>query len=423
MAKDQNTPTPQTAMRLSELDFTRATSEAATVMGLLMGAGEVRKSPRDSGLAKTATSRQGRRPYHGLRPESARPLAFAAMLGCLNAGYCSVTVLSTYPKDNRGAPWLPEATVLGLQADRPEWAQEIVAIPVDGVRDILWGHDSGAISAVGVGLPGALEIPKELLEIGLPRCLLIGIGPSGDNNGNRLRDALMPMVPTFRGQTLFTVLQDLELSRLLSSFVMRISSRVRRQITVSTMEKDTPVCLRKLLHGPARLRAFLGSSVAAGIATFFPEKHGIDAFVAVLGLTHTILLSIAARATGGQLFAVPVLPVNPKLSRKKILDSVHAVSSGARLYEAQDFVRGDDAFLVATGITDSLDLPGLRFLGNGMIRSNSISLHVRNRSVRLIDHTCDIQSTPFHQFNFRTGQSNNINYNEVANIIERELTS
>lgn len=152
---------------------------------------------------------------------------------------------------------------------------------------------------------------------------------------------------------------------------------------IGTLEGERPPALWGALRAYARLRKLQGSSVAAAMTVFLPSQ-GLDAYADIVNRTSVVLMAAAARATGGELYAIPLVN-SPR----------HHVAPNTPVRRSDIFVPSKDVFLVATGITDNLILKGVRFPEPGYATTETICLRSGTGSVRHITQDHDLKHKTF----------------------------
>lgn len=137
--------------------------------------------------------------------------------------------------------------------------------------------------------------------------------------------------------------------------------------------------IARVREAGARIRLIKDGDIAAVIATALPNTD-VDMYMGIGGAPEGVLAASALATTGGQM-----------MSRLKFDDQAQktrAYSMGIadlnRKYTIKDMARGENIMFVATGVTSGSLLEGVRFLKNGVIRTNSIVMSSKYKSISYI---------------------------------------
>ena len=117
----------------------------------------------------------------------------------------------------------------------------------------------------------------------------------------------------------------------------------------------------------ASTRLLLDGDVAGGINAARPDSR-IDMCVGVGGTPEGIITACAVKALDGLILAR--LAPKDDAERQKAIDAGHDLD---RVLDQDDLVTGDNAYFVATGVTDGALVAGVT-RKQGMIRTSSIVL-------------------------------------------------
>ncbi|PZQ90732.1 MAG: class II fructose-bisphosphatase [Leifsonia xyli] len=127
----------------------------------------------------------------------------------------------------------------------------------------------------------------------------------------------------------------------------------------------------------AGVRLLLDGDVGGGIAAA-SEDGDLDMCVGIGGSPEGVATACAVKALGGL--------IQGRLVPGDDAERARGEAAGLefdRVYEANDLVRGDNTFFVATGVTDGALLEGVRKLGS-IVRTESIVVRGRSGTVRRI---------------------------------------
>ena len=135
--------------------------------------------------------------------------------------------------------------------------------------------------------------------------------------------------------------------------------------------------VRQIREAGAGTRLLLDGDVAGGINAARPGTR-IDMCVGIGGSPEGVTTACAVKALGG--FMQGVLAPGDDAERER------GEAAGLRMdhvYEVDDLVGGENAFFVATGVTDGGLLDGVRTI-DGIIRTESIVLRTKSGTVRRV---------------------------------------
>src|SRR4051794_22257447 len=156
----------------------------------------------------------------------------------------------------------------------------------------------------------------------------------------------------------------------------------------STPEDVTVVLLDRPRHGEivneiratgARIKFITDGDVAGAIMAARPDT-GIDLLLGVGGTPEGIIAACAMKCIGGKIQG-QLWPQDDD-ERQRALDAGHDLDRDFVL-GTDDLVTGDDAFFVATGITDGELMRGVRYRGDG-VTTHSLVMRSRSGTVRSI---------------------------------------
>ena len=129
----------------------------------------------------------------------------------------------------------------------------------------------------------------------------------------------------------------------------------------------------------ARIKYITDGDVAGAIMAARPDT-GIDLMLGIGGTPEGIIAACAMKCIGGKIQG-QLWPQDDE-ERQRALDAGHNLDRDFVL-GTDDLVTGDDAFFVATGITDGELMRGVRYRGNG-VTTHSLVMRSRSGTVRSI---------------------------------------
>jgi fructose-1,6-bisphosphatase II len=151
---------------------------------------------------------------------------------------------------------------------------------------------------------------------------------------------------------------------------------------------DVTVCILdrprhdKLVHevrnAGARIH-FISDGDVAGAISAAREATGVDMLIGIGGTPEGIIAACALKCMGGELQA-KLWPKDDE-ERQKAIDAGHDLD---RVLTTADLVRGDNAFFVATGVTDGDLLRGVHYRRGGAT-TQSLVMRSKSGTIRLIE--------------------------------------
>ena len=129
----------------------------------------------------------------------------------------------------------------------------------------------------------------------------------------------------------------------------------------------------------ARIKFITDGDVAGAIMAARPDT-GVDLMLGVGGTPEGIIAACAMKCIGGKIQG-RLWPQDDD-ERQRALDAGHNLDADFVL-GTDDLVTGDDAFFVATGITDGELMRGVRYRGDG-VTTDSLVMRSRSGTVRSI---------------------------------------
>lgn len=137
--------------------------------------------------------------------------------------------------------------------------------------------------------------------------------------------------------------------------------------------------IAKVREAGARIQLIKDGDIAAIIATALPDTD-VDMYIGIGGAPEGVLAAAALATTGGQMMS--------RLKFDDDMQKTRAHSMGIedlnRKYTIQNMASGENIMFVATGVTTGSLLKGVKVLKNGSIKTNSISMGSKFKTIRYI---------------------------------------
>ena len=247
------------------------------------------------------------------------------------------------------APMLANGELVG---DGTGPAVDIAVDPVDGTRLLANGMPN-AIAVIAAADRGAMFEPRDVFYMDK---LVVGPGAAG-----RV-DIAAPIEDTVRA-------------------VARAKGGGPQDVTVAILQRPRhEELVARVRATGARIKLFDDGDVAVSIAAASPGS-AVDLLVGIGGTPERMITACAMKALGGEIQA--------RLAPQSEPERVRALGAGHdldRVLHTEDLVTGDNAFFVATGITDGDLLQGVRYFTGGA-RTRSLVMRSRSGTVRSVEST------------------------------------
>jgi len=230
------------------------------------------------------------------------------------------------------------------------------------------------------GLPGALSViagaktktPDELAMAAVPSVYMDKI-------------AVGPRVKEGTG----TIRMDAPVDQNLELIALKLSKRVR-DLCVCILDRPRHEKLIAAVRRTGAAVKLIGDGdVAGAIAPSMPDS-GVDVYMGVGGSPEAVIAAAAIKCLGGEILA-RMWP-RDDAERKVLVEDGHT-DLMQRVFTSEDMAQGDGIVFVATGITDSALLRGVRVDGR-IAKTHSVVMRARSRTVRYV--------TTFHDLTRKT---------------------
>ncbi|MEH7334213.1 class II fructose-bisphosphatase [Neobacillus drentensis] len=137
--------------------------------------------------------------------------------------------------------------------------------------------------------------------------------------------------------------------------------------------------IQEIRDAGARVKLIQDGDVAAAINTAF-EKTGVDIMLGSGGAPEGVLAATALKSLGGD-FQGKLLP---QTEEEWIRLGNMGIQEVNRVLMLEDIVKGEDAFFVATGVTDGELLKGVQYNGS-FATTHSVVMRAKTGTVRFIE--------------------------------------
>ena len=153
-----------------------------------------------------------------------------------------------------------------------------------------------------------------------------------------------------------------------------------RDLTVVVLDRPRhDVLVKNIRAAGATLRMIGDGDIAAAIAPSMPES-GVDLYVGIGGSPEAVVAAAAIKCLGGDI-QCRMAPRDEKEHAQLVKDGFE--KDLRDIYYANDLAHGKNIIFVATGISDSSLLPGIK-ISNHRVITHSVLMRARHKTVRYI---------------------------------------
>ena len=244
------------------------------------------------------------------------------------------------------APWLYNGERVG---NGDGAACDVAVDPIDGTRLTAEGRP-GAVSVIAVADRGSMYDPSAVFYMDKLVCGPAGIG---------VVDIRKPMSENVRA---LAKAKGVDVSDI--------------RVAILDRPRHTDV-VQEIRDAGAGVRLIMDGDVAAGIHAA-EWGSSVDMCVGIGGTPEGIITACAVKSLGGMIQGV-LKPVDDD-ERQKAIDAGHDLD---RVLEAHDLVASDNTFFVATGVTQSDFLDGVKRRGP-FVRTESVVMRSYSGTIRYV---------------------------------------
>jgi len=170
-----------------------------------------------------------------------------------------------------------------------------------------------------------------------------------------------------------------------------LGKRVGELVVVMLNRPRHEAFIKEVRRVGAALRLIGDGDITAAVAPSLPDS-GVDLYYGIGGSPEGVLTAAALKALGGGM----LLRAWPRDDAERgRLRQEWGEANLARVFTADELVRGQSALFCATGISDSPLLPGVRLTGQKAI-THSILMRARSRTIRYIRAVHDLAHKTIH---------------------------
>jgi fructose-1,6-bisphosphatase II len=170
--------------------------------------------------------------------------------------------------------------------------------------------------------------------------------------------------------------------------VARAKGKYIEDITVCVLERKTNEQLVKDIRKTgAKIKFIQDGDITGAISTAFPESS-IDMLMGVGGSKEAVIAAAALNSMDADMQARFVFAN----ARERAMIADLGIEDPDKIFTISDLVRGEDAIVSLTGVTDGVLLPGVQYIPGGA-KTSSVLFRQKTRTLRYI--------TAIHQFDYK----------------------
>lgn len=228
-------------------------------------------------------------------------------------------------------------------------AMDVAVTPVEGTTLVAQGRSS-AISVVAIAERGALLDPGPVRYM---EKIVVGPGVEGVVDIDRPVTDNLKAIAKAKGESV-------------------------RDISVVILDRPRHADLiAEVRRTGARISLIQDGDVAGSMAALWPES-GVDVLIGIGGTAEGIITAAAVKCTGGE--------IQGRLWARNNDDRQKATGAGYdvdAIFTTDDFVKNDNCFVAATGITDGNLLKGV-YYGTDSAHTESLVMRSKSGTVRRV---------------------------------------
>ncbi|MDD4803221.1 MAG: class II fructose-bisphosphatase [Syntrophomonas sp.] len=181
--------------------------------------------------------------------------------------------------------------------------------------------------------------------------------------------------------------------------VAKAMDKSMSEVTVVVLDRERhQTIIDEIRSAGARIRLISDGDVSPGVAAAYPES-GVDILMGIGGAPEGVITAAALKCLEGD-FQARLMPENDQEIRRCL---EMGIKDTQQLFTIDELVKSDDVIFVATGITDSFLLKGVRYLRRHAI-TQTIVMRSKSGTIRFIEANHHLGKKPLfsdHRLNFR----------------------
>lgn len=256
----------------------------------------------------------------------------------------------------------------------PEYNLDLIVTPLDGSQSLREGFGSSA-SVLAGGQESCFPAEEKLAS----EYFVIVVGPTlADQRGDVLAGIQLPAG---------VLLEEHIASKKYVDNIITQARKVHGHATIGISRQGFEKWFLPI-SVPARKVVLGGSTFQGALAALFREDS-VDIAAMFCRTPQVIQIAVACKAVGGRMWMIPVM------NKERPLVSSSVDGGKPRVLDEIAVVRGDHAFVIATGITSGRVLKGVKFFDANRVVTHTVCLSTRHQSRRQIISEFDLNKVWF----------------------------
>jgi len=269
---------------------------------------------------------------------------------------------------------------------------DVVLTPIDGANALREGR-SGALSVIAAGRPGCFVGSEFADKVPVaPSFLLLAI--SGEAWTPAMRKRLQPFhrnskpIVCDKNQDIDAFLTGY---RPVDSVIDALKKGGQEPIIGLNFESANCRGWTPSIKGPYMGRRLEGSAFSACLGAFLNK---VSATICVARRTHVKQIAVAARATGGRMWAIPL---HEERAKKPNFKNVK-VKEGSKVRHEDDFVGDTNVVCVCSSISEVCVQDRVRFMNQHRVSVHTLILSNASGGLRTHVQLFDLKRAPFRGY-------------------------
>ena len=185
---------------------------------------------------------------------------------------------------------------------------------------------------------------------------------------------------------------DAPVEQNLELIALKLGKRVRDLVVCLLDRPRHAELIREIRRTGASIRMIGDGDIAGAIAPGMPDS-GVDVYMGIGGSPEAVLAAAAIKCLGGEILA-RIWPRDDE-ERAALKQAGYDEARIAAVHNSEQMARGDSIVFVATGITNSALLDGVRVDGT-TARTHSVVMRSRSRTIRYVTTYHDLTRKTIH---------------------------
>lgn len=177
-----------------------------------------------------------------------------------------------------------------------------------------------------------------------------------------------------------TIRMDAPVEQNLELIALKLGKRVRDLVVCVLDRPRHEALIKEVRRTGASIRMIGDGDIAGAIAPSMPDS-GVDVYMGIGGSPEAVLAAAAINCMGGDILA-RIWPRDDK-ERTALKELGYDDAKIAQVHNSAQMAKGESIVFVATGVTDSALLDGVRVNGT-TARTHSVVMRSRSRTIRYV---------------------------------------